>query len=108
MSDSNPTVAETLTTSLSPKGRTALAWIRDHDHHIGRWLVKGRNPICEPPEAWTHFELRGPAGNLRMSVEVWKEIAPFHKVGEDSRVRMFTVTPAGLALLEQSQRARSS
>lgn len=83
---------------LSQDALKTLMWIRDYKHHIARILVNGREPTTEPPEAWTHIELKGRLYSRRIPLSVWAETAPYRRLG-DNGGHMFDVNEAGLALL---------
>jgi hypothetical protein len=88
------------TVILSPEGIEALTWLRDHKHHLAQILVNGREPTFEHPAKWTHMELRGRLGRIRISRAAWAETAPYRTIST-SADRMFEVTPAGLDLLKE-------
>jgi hypothetical protein len=88
---------------LSRAAIKALLWMRDHRHHIARWLVGGRYPITERPETWTHIELRGQFARRRISREVWHETMPYREVS-DNADHLFMPNAAGLALISHGPR----
>lgn len=85
--------------TISPKGLKAMAWIHNTPHHFGRWLCNGRDITTEPPEEWTHFQLKGRRWKqLTMPVDLKAEIDPYITVSE-SDTHMFGLSDKGVAIL---------
>lgn len=82
--------------AISSEARRALEWIRDNEHHRGRWLIDGKQVRRQPPKYWTQMELSGPGVNIRIPVAVWTEISGM-LVPIGSRERLYALSDAGVA-----------
>lgn len=88
------------TPGLTQRQRAALAWLRDNPQTRARWMTKKRGATGSPDE-WTHFEISGPEGSIRLTAESWKALDAYTKFAGLGSNRMWVPNEAGIAALAE-------
>lgn len=86
---------------LTDEQRRILTWLRDNPQHRSRWLVGDREPRDrEGFDKWTHLEISGETGSIRIPAAVVKVTRKYWQPSSDPK-NIYELSPAGHAALAE-------
>ncbi len=88
---------------MTPRQVQILQWLRDNPSNSSRWLVNGKPIRNQPPEKWTHMEVAGDSGSIRIASDDVKALRGLI-TGCPTPDKIYGVSDLGLAALDLSMK----
>jgi hypothetical protein len=88
---------------MTPRQVQVLQWLRDNPSDRAGWLVNGKPVRNEPPEKWTHMEVAGESGSIRIASDDMRALRGL-VTGCPSPDKIYGVSDLGLAALDLAQK----